>query len=337
MKVQDCFKEPVYSVSSIGQALTNRCGMNCPHCYSRPYTKDIVSIEDCSLVLRAFPNVKEINFGTGETYLNQKFLEIFNLYKQKGIRLALTTNGNTLNAMTDKEITSFLSDVDVSLDFPNAVLHDSWRVKGAFVNAISGIERCKKLGVKVSIALALTNKNYRHLLGFTRILDEYGVVLRINIYKPVHDVSLELSYDQFWEAIWLMSENFSVVGNSEPLLSLFLNNSQAGSPCSHSFRIHTDLSVSGCVYLSNELIETKEFIELSKKIPTACSGCKVVEICRGGCLSRRILQSSYFNPDVYCPLVRGKRMPDIKFRQGPQEDLVHLNYLCTILLSRRFI
>jgi len=338
MRVEDFLREPSKSVTSIGQALTNACDMNCPHCYSRSYVKNKVSIEECKLILKAFPNVKEINFGTGETYLNPDFLDVFRFYQEKGICLALTTNGNTLNKMTDNEITTYLSDIDISLDFPRAELHDQWRgVQGAFKNAISGIERAKKLNVNVSIALALTNKNYLYLPEFVDILDEYDIFLRINIYKPVHTSSLALSYEEFWKAMELIAENFGIMGSSEPILSLVLDDPIQGSSCGHSLRIHTDLSISGCVYLSNERIETNEFIKLSREIPDFCKKCPAVDRCRGGCLSRRILQVGAQNPDFYCPLARGQPVPKLKIRRSPQKHLVHLNYLCTILLSRRFL
>lgn len=335
MRVHDFMARPMDQIKSAGQALTNACDMNCPQCYSRPYVNNPVSIDDCELVLRAFPGIREINFGTGETYLNSKFLDIFRFYSAKGIRLALTTNGNTLKKMKDSEIATFLQDVDVSLDFPQEELHDRWRIPGAFKNAIVGIERCKNLNINVSIAMALTNKNYRYLPEFSEIINRYSIVLRINVYKPVHDQSLALSYDEFWEAIRLIADNFGVMGSSEPLLSLIWDNPVRGSPCGTSIRIHTDLSISGCVYLSNNKVETSEFFKLSKKIPDKCGECRILEKCRGGCLSRRILQVGISNPDFYCPIARGKEIPKIKLTRSPLRDLIHLNYLCTILLSRR--
>lgn len=337
MEVKDFLGKPDKSIISVGQALTNDCDMNCPHCYSRKYSREKVGIKECELVLRAFPSIKEINFGTGETYLNSDFVNIFRFYKEKGICLALTTNGNTLMAMTDEEIAAYLSDVDISLDFPRPELHNAWRNHKAFENAILGVERAKSAGVNMSIALALTNKNYRYLPEFARILDKYDIFLRINIYKPIHSNEFSLSYEQFWEAIKLMADNFGMMGSSEPILALVLDDNIRGSPCGHSLRIHTDLSVSGCVYLSNEAIETKEFIKLSKKIPDFCKECSVVKRCRGGCLSRRILQCSAFSPDVYCPMANNKEVPEIKFRRSRAQNLVHLNYLCTTLLSRRFL
>ncbi len=334
MNVKDFLSKPVKSVFSLGQALTNACDMNCFHCYSRPYKNSVVGKKECGLILRAFPHTKEINFGTGETYLNEDFLEIFKFYRQKDIRLALTTNGNTLAKMSDSEIKTLLSEVDVSLDFPTAEMHDKWRAKGSFEVAMSGIERAKNLGLKTSIALAITKVNYSYLPEFLKIIDKYGVILRLNIYKPVHERSLALSYDEFWSTIKLIADNFCVLGISEPIISLILEKAVRSFPCGHSLRIHTDLSISGCVYLSNKLIETNDFRKLSKKIPKFCKNCKVVKVCRGGCLSRRILQSDASSPDPYCPLFFGKKIPKIKMKMGSPISLIHLNYLCTFLLSK---
>ena len=308
MEIQDFLTYPNRSVVSVGQALTNACDMYCPHCYSRSYSNAKVGIKECELILKAFPNIKEINFGTGETYLNSDFLDIFRFYHKKGIRLALTTNGNTLNKMSDKEIATFLSDIDFSLDFPRSYLHDKWRgVPGAFANVIKGIQKSKKLGLNTSIALALTNRNYRYLPEFSEILDRYDTYLRINIYKPVHNQYLALSYEEFWESVKLMAKHFGLMGVSEPIFALIADKTGEGSPCGHSLRIHTDLSIGGCVYISNQLVETKKFIKMTKHIPRFCRKCKVVKYCKGGCASRRILQSDVDKPDFTAHCIEARK------------------------------
>lgn len=334
MTIYDFLKKPAKSVVSLGQALTNACDMNCPHCYSRFYQNGKIGVKECESILRALPNVRKINFGTGETYLNPNFLKIFQFYRENNIQLALTTNGNTLARMTDKEIKDFLSEVDVSLDFPQAKSHDAWRKAGSFAVAMLQIERAKKLGIDASIALALTRANYSYLPKFAKILDKYKVILRVNVYKPVHEKSFALSCDEFWKSIKLIADNFYLVGCSEPILSLIIGKKVRSSPCGDSFRVHADLSVSGCVYLSNKIIETENFLNLKSKTPRFCRNCKVVKICRGGCLSRRILQADAMGPDPYCPMAKGEDVPKIKMKLGPVKNLVHLDYLCTFLLSR---
>lgn len=330
---------PLEHVFSIGQALTSACDMNCPHCYSRKMVKKSATVADCQLVCKAFPNLKEINFGTGETYLNENFLDIFDFYYKQGIKMAMTTNGNTLKFISDDEIKRYISDVDISLDFPNREMHDAWRIDGSFDHSINMIGRLKELGINLSIALALTNKNYIYLPEFLEILKKYKILLRINIYKPVQNYSLVLNYDQFWTAMKLIADNFGIVGISEPILSIFYEapngNGKCGSQCGHSLRVHADLSVSGCVFISSDMLKLEDFINFKATVPIFCQNCKYMNRCRGGCLGRRILQGGHDRPDYYCPFFNGKKLPDIKFVSSPDANvnLVHLNYLCTMVLS----
>lgn len=294
-----------------------------------------MTLGDAKKILVCFPNLQKVNFGTGETIINPHFKEIISIFEQAGVTLALTTNGLTVSKLGDKELRKF-KDVDVSLDFPTKEQHDQWRsATGTFERAIKSLERCSRLKIETSIAIALMNHNYQYLAAFRKIIDNFNICLRINIFKPVQNNDFELNYDQFWKAMKILSENFKLVSASEPILSIVTKTCTEGSPCGWSLRIHPDMTVAGCVYLNPHKAKVEEFIENKTELPQFCLeiNCRYLQSCKGGCLGRRILQKRAKLPDMYCPFHNKKPVPQIKFKKAKEKDFVHSSYLCTIIVS----
>jgi len=319
-------------ITTIGIGLTNLCNLNCDHCYSRKMAEKSFSVEDARKTLSAFPFLKSVNFGTGESILNKHFEEIVNLFHAKGIKLAITSNGLSVNKMKEEILVKF-DDVDISLDFPIGELHDRWRKKeGLFDNAIKAIERCKKFKINVSFVSVLMANNYNYFDQFKVLLDQYDVNLRINLYKAVNKDEFTPSYEQFWQAIKVMGEKFEVVSCSEPILALFWNETVGGSKCGNSMRIHPDGNISSCVYVKDNNSHEK-FNADKKALPEFCEGCVVAERCVGGCYGRRVTEGRQKLPDMYCPFFNKQKMPGIKFNKyNENKEFIHSDYLCTIIL-----
>jgi radical SAM protein with 4Fe4S-binding SPASM domain len=290
------------------------------------------SLEDAKKTLSAFPFLKSVNFGTGESILNNQFEEIVNLFHSKGIKLAITSNGLSVNKMKEETLIKF-EDVDISIDFPIGELYDRWRKKdGLFDNAIKAIERCKKFNINVSVVSVLMANNFDYFQQFKLLLDKYDVNLRINLYKAVNKDEFTPSYEQFWEAIKAMSKNFEIVSCSEPILSLFWDETTGGSKCGNSMRIHPDGNISSCVYVRDN--DSHEKFNVNKNtLPKFCVGCVVSEKCVGGCYGRRVTENRQKLPDMFCPFFNKKKLPEIKFKKYKEgKELIHSNYLCTIIL-----
>lgn len=318
-------------VKTVGIGLTNLCNLNCNHCYSRNMPEKSFVLADMERIISLFPNLESVNFGTGESILNNDFKKIVNLFFDNGIKVALTSNGLSVN-MLDEETLEKFTDIDISLDFPSAGMHDSWRKKnGLFDEAIMAIKRCKKYDINVSIASVLMSNNYSYLVDFKKILDVLDVNLRINLYKSVNTDKFVLSYEEFWNVIEDISNNFEVISCSEPLLSLVYDDVKGGSRCGDSIRIHPDGDISSCVYLNGA--QSNNFNTKKREVLEFCESCKVVDKCVGGCYGRRIIDNRETLPDMYCPIYNNKSLPQFKLnKKEGSSDLIHSNYLCTIIL-----
>lgn len=319
------------TITTIGIGLTNKCNLNCDHCYSRKMAEKELTVNDVKKILTIFPNLKSVNFGTGESILNKQFGDIINLLYRKKIKIAVTSNSLSINKINE-ELLMKLDDVDLSLDFPTARLHDKWRHSpGLFKDVIGAIKRCKKYKINVSIVSVLMANNHGYFPKFKKLLNKYDINLRINVYKPVNKDQFTPSYNQFWSAIKDISENFEIVSCSEPILSLIWKYSSEGSKCGESVRIHPDGELSSCVYIKNGESNIK-FNRDKRILPKFCQKCKFSIKCNGGCYGRRMAENRKNFPDSYCPFLQGKERPNIKFKKSAKKDLIHSNYLCTIIL-----
>ncbi len=330
---------------TVGIGLTDRCNARCPHCYSRPEERHHdLNYDSVRKLVNAIP-IKSVNFGTGESILYPQFIDIVEMFVDRGIDVAVTTNGSTIMALPD-EVVSLFHDVDFSIDFPDPKMNDLWRGVGSFEVVMKGVRRCQELGVEVSLVACLMKENSTYMGRLARLAVDMGLNLRVNVYKSVATRKHRPTYEEFWSAIQDISAAAYFSACSEPVVcaAIGMQSSNGGSPCGRmSFRVHPDGAIVPCVYLKESPVQIQDMITdfetqqsilekmVSHPLPEICRDCEGVEACNGGCASRRILNNPN-EPDEYCFKVRGDR-PRIEARWRKSKNLVHENYLCTMIFS----
>ena len=324
---------------SIGIGTTNRCNLNCPHCYSRTKNKSDLSYSDVEHILNSV-EVDAINFGTGENILNNDFLKILDLIRERGIKTSLTSNGYTIIQLPERYL-EYFNDIDVSLEFPNKEMQTKFRGEGSWNVANQALQRCVEHNIDTSIACCMMNINAKYIQDFDSLLEKYNINLRINAYKPVNTFQYCLTYEEYWGAIRNILAHFKLISCSEPILNavLGIEHNRCSCGCGKtSLRINPDGGVYPCVYWNkNELTiqdihkikpETFEYMHV---IPEKCKSCRHVDLCAGGCEGKRIY-TGIDSPDQFCPFVRGEEI-NIPYTLGEKKDLVHSNYLCTLIVG----
>ncbi len=332
---------------SIGVGLTSACPFSCTHCYSGA-GRNPVDL-DPSRLFRFMDSfqVSAINLGTGESCMHPQFLPVVNEILDRGVPLALTTAGPSLSALPDSALVR-LHDVDLSLDYPVASLHDAVRAPGAFDMVLGGVRRCRELGVTVSLAMCLMKNNAEHMEGMCRLARGLGVSLRVNVYKPVFSDDPKPPFGVFWNAISAFFRETAAVSCSEPVVNAALAYhgnpcSSAGSPCGiHGFRISPAGEVLPCVYWGStgismeRIIAEPELLEVcgatchGAALPAECEDCPWRSVCVGGCAGRRYY-TGLSGPDEYCFHLRGVRPPELEPASGSSEGYIHAGYLCTMI------
>jgi len=187
---------------SVGIGLTNNCNLHCAHCYRDQGRIHNLSLEDIKKVCDGL-EISSIGFGTGENGLNPQYFEIIDYLKSRGTKLTLASNGYTLSITPDEMLTYF-RDVEFSVDFPDQKRQDAFRGDGNWDTIMKSIDRCTRLGVKVSILAVLMNVNYKDQGRLAKLAGSLGADFRVNVYQPMFTDEFMLSYDQYWEAYQML-------------------------------------------------------------------------------------------------------------------------------------
>ncbi|MEE9521192.1 MAG: radical SAM protein [candidate division NC10 bacterium] len=327
---------------SVGIGLTNECNLRCPHCYRPDMVIDRLSFQDVRQVCESIP-IGSMNLGVGENGLHPEYQAILDYLWARGIKTTITSNGLSIEALTDQAVKRFHS-VEFSLDFPTEREHDAFRGKGNWRVVMSAIERCADIGLSVTVTSVMMGINFDKLGALATVASSVDANLRVNIYQPAKTDQFTLTYEQFWEGFRRILGSTRLVATTEPVLAAVLGlDGFAGVGCGRStVRVAPDGRILPCTYwpksrltladltaLGEGIIETPEFLE-ARQLPSACAGCP----CRGGCAGRRALVGNLHGSDPYCPFVRGDQIT-IDWEQATGQDLPKVGSACTTVVSAR--
>jgi MoaA/NifB/PqqE/SkfB family radical SAM enzyme len=228
----------------------------------------------------------------------------------------------------------------VSIDFSTQEEQDLFRGRGNWRDVHAAMERCRSMGIEVSILATLMSNNYDQMDGLACLARSLGTNLRVNAYQPVQTSNFTLSYEQFWEGYRRLFASAQLVSCSEPVVRAVLGQTPVFSPCgSHSIRFTPQGRVIPCVYwpggdltiedvprLGERILDTPAFQD-ARRVPPSAADCP----CQGGCASRRALTGDLDQHDTYCPWVRGEEI-HLEFEMAPQKDLPRARNVCTTIV-----
>lgn len=150
--------------------LTKGCNLRCIHC--RANAAELASPDDLPTrkVFRIIDQIAEVSkpilvLSGGEPLYRHDIFDIARYANQRGLRVALATNGT----MVTKDIARQIVDtgvkrVAISLDGADAATHDAFRgIPGAFDAALQGFRNLKELGMQVQINTTVARHNVAQL------------------------------------------------------------------------------------------------------------------------------------------------------------------------------
>ncbi|HTX54470.1 MAG TPA: radical SAM protein [Candidatus Baltobacteraceae bacterium] len=328
---------------SLGIGLTNECNLACAHCYRPQGGVHRLSLADVRRTCDCLP-FSAANLGTGENGLHPEFCGITEHLLSRGLRTTLTTNGYTVTVMPDTLLRS-LAEVEFSFDFPTRDEQDRFRGSGAWDLAMRSLNRCRALGLSITIIAVMMRTNFRRLPEVARLARDCDANYRVNVYQPVTTDQFTLSYGEFWEGWRLLAEQAGIVATTEPLVHAMLGlETLAGCACGRrTIRVTPTRRVLPCVYwpgqglpleraweLGESVVQTDLFCA-TRTLPPRCLGCRYQHTCAGGCAGRRILAGNLATPDPYCPVIRGEAV-QLPGRLIPGPALLKSGSACTTIL-----
>lgn len=330
---------------SVGIGLTNDCNLSCAHCYRDTTNINYMSLEQIKMICGSI-EVSSLGMGTGENALNPQFIPIVEYLHGRNVKLNVASNGYTLMSMDDAHLRMF-NDVEVSIDFPTRTEQDAFRNDGNWDLCHAAIERCKKLGVKISILATLMRNNYNKMDVLGTHVRNLDINLRVNVYQAVKTDVYKLTFDEFWEAYRRLFSTTRVVSCYEPVVRAVMGFEDVESPCARtSIRFNQRGQVIPCVYwplalngmvrpaptlndlpsIGETVLNSEDFV-MARALPPSAASCK----CQGGCATRRALADNLDSHDDYCPWVRGV---DIKldWQPAPDKGLMRGRNVCTTIV-----
>lgn len=328
---------------SLGIGLTSNCNLHCAHCYRDQKRVHNLTLADIQKVCESL-EISSIGFGTGENGLNPHYFQILDYLHGRNIKMTLASNGYTLSITPDEEL-KYFKDVEFSVDFPDQGRQDQFRGAGNWQTVMAGIERCRRLGVRVSILAVLMNLNYADLGRIAQVAASFGADFRVNAYQPMYTAEFLPNFEQYWDAYKILFDQTEIISVTEPLVNTFLGlNGLSGTPCGgRSMRVTPDKKLKACVYWPDsdltiaDLVEKKEDIfdspqfQATHYTPKFCRNCEHVHNCGGGCAARRKLRGRFESPDEYCPIYQGKT-ETLRGKPSPTAKPLRTGSICTTIV-----
>jgi radical SAM protein with 4Fe4S-binding SPASM domain len=169
------------NVSSVSHAMQNKprlifweltkgCNLRCIHC--RASATELSSPDDLSTsaAKAIIDQIAEVSnpilvLSGGEPLFRKDIFELARYGTDKGLRVALATNGTLVTKQVARKIfDAGVKRVAISLDGADAITHDTFRgIPGAFDAAIIGFRNLKDLGMSVQINTTIARHNAHQL------------------------------------------------------------------------------------------------------------------------------------------------------------------------------
>ncbi len=150
--------------------LTKGCNLRCIHCRASATelsSPDDLSTETAKAIIDQIAAVSSpiLVLSGGEPLFRSDIFELARYGTEKGLRVALATNGTLVTKqVAQKIVNSGVKRVAISLDGADAPTHDTFRgIPGAFDAAITGFRNLKALGMSVQINTTIARHNAHQL------------------------------------------------------------------------------------------------------------------------------------------------------------------------------
>jgi radical SAM protein with 4Fe4S-binding SPASM domain len=337
--------EPASRTFALGLGLTNECNLACAFCYRDPLRTDRLGLEQVRQIVDSI-DLRSVNLGTGENGMHPDFPALVGYLREHSPKLTMTSNGYSVQVLSDSDLTRF-DDIEFSLDYPTEREQDAQRGAGNWALIHEQAERCRRLGVSVTIIAVMMRSNYDRLAEVAAIAKKFDAPLRLNVYQAVRSDRYSLTYEEYWGGFRALFERTDVLAIGEPLIRAVVGLPARQGGCGvGTIRVTPRGTVQPCVYWPGsgaplqELLSRREGIlgtesfRETRSVPVACSGCEFLATCGGGCAGRRRLLGRLGEPDPYCPIVRGERpVLEVRFAEG--RSLAKFDSACTTAVIAR--
>lgn len=159
--------------------ITSACNLNCYYCYSASGCKsnDELTYDETLKIIDQLSEmgVFYIYFLGGEPFMKNRFLDIIDyVYDVAGMGVMVTTNGTLINNDMSETLKK-ISNIRISLDSANKVIHNKMRRKDfSYDKCINSLEILSKLNMgSLGINSTIGPDNYQNLIDLYKLANKY--------------------------------------------------------------------------------------------------------------------------------------------------------------------
>lgn len=175
----------------VAWTMTRRCHLHCIHCYSESdshHCSDELKWAECRALIHDLADfrVTTLQFSGGDALLHPLFFFVAKYAAERGMRLALLTNGTSLDERAARKLreTGF-RDVEIILHGVGAT-HDHFAGQtGAFAKAMRATRHCQEAGLRTGLRLNLNRQSVAELERIFEIV-EAEEIERVGFSHLVH-------------------------------------------------------------------------------------------------------------------------------------------------------
>ena len=145
---------------------TNKCSLNCLHCYGKTGLAGELNTRQAKGLLKQLAENKAmvVLFSGGEPLERKDLFELLDFSRGIGLRTALSTNGNLIDSKIAKKLAGAgVEYVGISIDGAEKT-HDDFRgTKNSFIKAVIAVGFCKNAGIKTGLRFTITSLNFNQI------------------------------------------------------------------------------------------------------------------------------------------------------------------------------
>ncbi len=195
LEAKDFCNKVVSSMTEESRSLhlytTNKCNLNCPHCYmfSGRKNEDELSTDEILKLFQDFRNSggHNVTLSGGEPTLRADFDLLVKSAFDLGLKVRVLTNGSLLTENRIENISPYLDSIQISIDGFSEISDSAIRGKGHFKKAMSAIDSLITKGVSTSVAITPTLQLLKeHLDEYCTFAGELAnILLRFIVFTSV--------------------------------------------------------------------------------------------------------------------------------------------------------
>jgi MoaA/NifB/PqqE/SkfB family radical SAM enzyme len=196
-------EDPVQTISVVADVINN-CNHACTYCHPMEDGKwggELLSADQVGDVLRASDEagVLEVLLTGGEITMHPEFDGIMDQTRDlERTAVAMVTNATLISPDVVKAIhSSSITRICVSLDGPDAAMHDSRRGRGRFAKALEGLHVLQETGKPVTVISVLDRRTYPRILELSWMLAGQGLADQHHMCAPSYSGSARRSYEEY--------------------------------------------------------------------------------------------------------------------------------------------